>query len=147
AGVVECIGSNVTDFAVGAAIYAFAASRGGGYAEYAVVNTQEAAMKPHSLDYVQAAAVPLATTTAWQALFDRGGLSPGQMVLIHGASGGVGGFAVQFAKVKGAHVIATSASDHLDYVNGLGAEEVVNYQSIRFEKVVHDVDMVLDTIG
>ncbi|MCW3095436.1 MAG: NADPH:quinone reductase [Chthonomonadaceae bacterium] len=147
AGMIERTGSSVTDFAVGDAIYAFAASRGGGYAEYAVVKTEEAAHKPDSLDCVQAAAVPLAATTAWQALFDEGGLLPGQTVLIHGASGGVGGFAVQFAKAKGAHVLATAGADHLDYVIGLGAEEVVNYQAVRFEKIIKDVDMVLDTIG
>ncbi|MDF2435240.1 MAG: hypothetical protein JWP44_4871 [Mucilaginibacter sp.] len=147
AGMVERIGSTVSGFAVGDAIYAFAASRGGGYAEYAVINTGEAAHKPGSLDCVQAAAVPLAATTAWQALFDTGGLSPGQTVLIHGASGGVGGFAVQFAKVRGAHVLATAAADHLEYVKGLGADEVVDYQAVRFEKIVKGVDMVLDTIG
>jgi len=108
---------------------------------------RNAAYKPDSLDDVHAAAVPLAATTAWQALFCKGRLLAGQTVLIHGASGGVGSFAVQFAKAKGAHVIATAASEHLDYVHGLGADEVVNYEVFHFERVVHDVDMVLDTIG
>jgi len=147
AGVVEAVGSNVTDFAVGDAIYAFAASKGGGYAEYAVVPAEEAAHRPHSLDDVLAAAVPLAATTAWQALFCKGRLLAGQSVLIHGAAGGVGGFAVQFAKAKGARVIATTGSEHQDYVRSLGADEVVNYELFHFESVVHGVDMVLDTIG
>jgi len=147
AGVVECVGSDVSDFAVGDSIYAFASSRGGAYAEYAVVPTEEAAHKPRSLDDVHAAAVPLAATTAWQALFNKGRLLAGQTVLIHGASGGVGGFAVQFAKAKGAYVIATAASEHIDYVHGLGADEVVNYEAYCFERVVRNVDMVLDTVG
>jgi NADPH:quinone reductase-like Zn-dependent oxidoreductase len=147
AGVVEEIGSSVTGFAVGDAIYAFGASKSGGYAEYAVVNQNEAAQKPKSLPYVQAAAVPLAATTAWQGLFDNGGLKQGQTVLIHGAAGGVGGFAVQFAKIKGARVIGTASAEHLDYVRQLGADELIDYKATRFDEVVHQVDVVLDTIG
>ena len=147
AGIVEEVGSKVTGFAVRDSVYGFAAQRGGGYAEYSVVNPNEAARKPQSLDYVHAAAVPVAAITAWQALFDIGGLSSRQTVLVHGAAGGVGGFAVQFAKAKGAKVIGTASSDNLDYVKGLGADEVVNYQITRFEGVVQGVDMVLDLIG
>jgi NADPH:quinone reductase-like Zn-dependent oxidoreductase len=147
AGVVKEVGRNVTGFAVGDSVYALAGSRGGGYAEYAVVTPEEAARKPRSLDYVHAAAVPVAAITAWQALFDVGGLSSGQKVLIHGAAGGVGGFAVQIAKAKGAYVIGTAGPDNLGYVQGLGADEVVNYRVTRFEEAVQGVDMVLDTIG
>src|SRR5580700_4130340 len=147
AGVIEELGSKVTGFGVRDSVYGLASSRGGGYAEYAVVNPQETARKPQSLDYAHAAAVPVAAITAWQALFDIGGLTSGQTVLIHGAAGGVGGFAVQFARSKGAHVIGTAGSDNLEYVKGLGADEVVNYQTARFEAVVQGVDVVLDLIG
>src|SRR5947209_11281791 len=91
--------------------------------------------------------MPVAGTTAWQALFDFGGLSQGQTVLIHGAAGGVGGFAVQFARARGARVIGTASAENGDYVRGLGADQVVDYQAVRFEDVVRDVDVVLDTIG
>ena len=133
AGVVQSVGLRVTGFVAGEAVFAFAASHGGGYAEYAVVNGQEAARKPRTLDYAQAAGVPLAATTAWQGLFDYGGLSKGQSVLIYGAAGGVGGFAVQFGKATGARVIGTASADHLDYVRDLGADEVVDYQATRFK--------------
>ncbi len=147
AGVVEAIGAEVKDFKVGDAVYAMPGLSVGGYAEYVAVPTSTVAAKPRSLDYIQAASVPLAALTAWQALFDHANLSTGQRVLIHAASGGVGSFAVQFAKVKGARVIGTASTNKQAFVKALGADEVVDYRTTRFEEVVHEVDVVLDLVG
>ncbi len=144
AGVVETAAG---DFKVGDEVYAHLDWADGGYAEYALVVPGGAAAKPKSLDMVAAAGVPLAATTAWQGLFDHGGLKSGQTVLIHGGSGGVGGFAVQFAKAGGAHVIATASGDGLQAVRDYDADEVVDYEKQRFEDVAHDVDLVFDLIG
>ena len=105
------------------------------------------ARKPDSLDHVQAAALPIASLTAWQALFDTAQLQAGQKVLIHAAAGGVGSFAVQFARWKGAHVIGTASAQSASFVRELGADEIIDYRSTKFEEVVHDVDVVLDTQG
>lgn len=121
--------------------------RDGTYAEYIVVRETEVALKPKTLDHLHAAAIPLAATTAWQALFDAAGLSQGQKVLIHAASGGVGSFAVQLAKWKGAYVIGTASARNHDYLRSLGADEVVDYRAVRFEEAVRDVDVVFDTMG
>jgi NADPH:quinone reductase-like Zn-dependent oxidoreductase len=94
-----------------------------------------------------AGATPLVALTAWQALFDQGKLAKGQTVLIHGGAGGVGHMAVQLAKWKGAKVIATASADNRDFVKSLGADEVIDYKAVKFEDVVKDVDMVLDTVG
>jgi NADPH:quinone reductase-like Zn-dependent oxidoreductase len=128
-------------------VYAHLDWADGGYAEYALVTVEGVAPKPRSLDMISAAAVPLAATTAWQGLFDHGGLKAGQTVLIHGGSGGVGGFAVQFAKAKGAKVIATASGDGLQTVRDYGADVVVNYETQKFEDVAKDVDLVFDLIG
>lgn len=127
--------------------------RNGAYAELIAVRASEIAQKPESIDHVHAAAVPLAALTAWQALFNappgfRGAhLQPGQTVLVHAASGGVGSFAVQLAKIHGAHVIGTCSSKNVDYVRSLGADDVIDYTKRRFEDVVRDVDVVLDLVG
>jgi NADPH:quinone reductase-like Zn-dependent oxidoreductase len=131
----------------GDAIYAMLGGDRGGYAEYVIVKEAEAARKPASIDYIGAAAVPLAGLTAWQGLFRYGELKSGQRVLIHGGSGGVGHFAIQFAKAKGATVIATAAGNHLDFLRSIGADEAIDYKKQRFEEVVHDVDLVYDLIG
>ena len=144
AGVVETAAGA---FKVGDEVYAHLDWAEGGYADYAVVVPGGAAAKPKSLDMIAAAAVPLAATTAWQGLFDHGGLEAGQSVLIHGGSGGVGGFAVQFAKAKGARVIATASGDGVETVRGYGADVVVDYEKQKFEEVAHDVDLVFDVIG
>ena len=102
---------------------------------------------PKSLGFVEAAAIPTAGLTAWQALFDTAGLLAGQSVLIHGAAGGVGSFAVQFAKWRGAKIFATASGDQLAFVKRLGADEVIDYTKQRFEEVAHDMDVVLDTVG
>jgi NADPH:quinone reductase-like Zn-dependent oxidoreductase len=107
----------------------------------------ELAPKPRTLDYVQAAAVPLTALTAWQAFFDHTKLVAGQTVLIHGASGGVGVFAVQLAHWVGAQVIATASAHNRDLLRELGANEIIDYTTMRFEEVVHDMDLVFDTVG
>ena len=119
----------------------------GSYAEYVLVRPDEAAPKPKRLSHIEAAAVPLAALTAWQGLFDHGHLEAGQTVLIHGGSGGVGHFAIQFAKVTGATAFTTVSAQNLDFVRELGADRAIDYQSQRFEEIARDVDLVLDLVG
>jgi len=146
-GVVEAVGAGVSRLKVGDAVYSRPdLAREGSYAEYMVAKESEVALKPKSIDHVNAAAIPLVALTAWQALFDAGKLSAGQTVLIHGAAGGVGCFAVQFAKIKGAHVIGTASARNHEFLRSIGADQVIDYNTTRFEDVVHDVDMVLDTV-
>lgn len=148
AGVVEAIGDGISTVAVGDAVYGYSnMMRQGTLAEYAVVSAGEIAPKPASVDFVTAASVPLAGLTAWQGLFDVAGLQAGQTVLIHGAGGGVGSFAVQFAIAKGARVLATAGSDKIALLRDLGVAEAINYTTTRFEDVVRDVDLVFDTVG
>ena len=147
-GVVEATGPGVTRLKKGDEVYARPdIARNGAYAEYIVAKESEVAFKPKSVDHVQAAAIPLAALTAWQALFDTAGLKAGQKVLIHGAAGGVGSFAVQLAKRKGAHVIGTASGRNQSFLRELGVDEAIDYEKTGFEDVVHDVDVVLDTIG
>ncbi len=147
-GVVDAVGSKVSGFAVGDAVYSRPdIARNGAYAEYVVVRAGEIAAKPKSLSHNEAAAVPLAALTAWQALFDHGQLQKGERVLIHAGAGGVGSFAIQFAKWAGAHVVATASGGNEALVRGLGADEFVNYRTQQFEEVLNKVDVVLDTIG
>ena len=147
-GLVAEVGTGVTDVAIGEAVYALTEFwRDGAAAEYAIARATDLAPKPRSLDYVQAAGVPLVGLTAWQALFDHARLSAGQSVLIHGAAGGVGSMAVQLAHWVGANVIGTASVRNRDFLRGLGADEVIDYTSTRFEDMLHDVDVVLDTIG
>ncbi len=147
-GVVEEVGPGVTTIARGSAVYALTAfDRDGAEAEYTIALPSELAPKPRSLDYVQAAAVPLTALTAWQAFFDHASLVAGQTVLIHGAAGGVGVFAVQLAHWAGAHVIGTASARNRDFLRELGANEIIDYTTTRFEDVVQDVDIVLDTVG
>ena len=112
-----------------------------------VVRASEVADKPKTLSHNEAAAVPLAGLTAWQALFDHAQLKKGERVLVHAGAGGVGSFAIQFAKWAGAHVIATGSSSNEALIRDLGADEFVDYRSRRFEEVLAKVDVVLDTIG
>jgi len=147
AGVVMATGQGVTDFRVGQDVYGFVGIGSGAYAEYTTSGIETIALQPRTLDYVQAASVPLVATTAWQALFEAGGLKEGQTVLVHGGAGGVGTFAVQLAKMKGAYVLATASSQNVEFVKGLGADEVIDYTTTRFETVAHHVDVVLDIIG
>ncbi len=148
AGVVAEVGSGVTEFAVGTEVYALTAfGRDGAEAEYAIALPHELAPKPQTLDMVQVAAVPLAALTAWQALFIHAHLSKGQTALIHGGAGGVGSYAVQLAHWAGARVIATASARHHDFLRGLGADLVIDYTTTPFESVVHDADVVFDTVG
>ena len=144
-GTVEEIGDNVTRFKRGDEVYALV--EGGGYAEYTTARENVVAAKPGRLDHVQAAAVPVAGLTAWQALFEVAQLHAGQKVLIHAAAGGVGNFAVQFAKAKGANVVGTASARNQALLRELGVDQAVDYQKARFEDVVSGVDVVLDTIG
>jgi NADPH:quinone reductase-like Zn-dependent oxidoreductase len=146
-GVVEAVGSGVTNLQPGQEVYGVSNTMVGGYAEYAIAQSDAVAPKPQSLDHIQAASVPVVAMTAWQSLFEVGQLQSGQSVLIHGAAGGVGSFAVQFAKIRGLQVIATASAQNVEYVRGLGADQVVDYQSTTFEQVVQNLDMVLDTVG
>lgn len=146
AGVVEKIGTKVIKLKAGDAVYGYALF-GGGWAEYAVLAENEAAIKPKSLSFLDAAAVPLAALTAWQALVDVAKLSAGQTVLIHGGSGGVGTFAIQIAKAREARVIATASTANQDLLKELGADVAIDYTKTKFEEVVKDVDVVLDSVG
>jgi NADPH:quinone reductase-like Zn-dependent oxidoreductase len=146
AGVVEQTGAKITKFKTGDPIYGFVLW-GGGFAEYVVATEGEAAIKPKSLSYSEAASVPLVVLTAWQALIDAGKLSSGQTVLIHGGSGGVGTMAIQIAKARGGRVIATASTANQDLLKELGADVAVDYTKEKFEDVAKDVDVVLDTVG
>lgn len=145
-GIVEAVGSGVTNFRKGDEVYT-STLRDGMYAEYAIFAETETALRPRSVDHVHAAAIPLAALTAWQALFDTAQLSAGQKILIHAAAGGVGSFAVQFAKWKRAHVIGTASEKNQGFLRDLGVDETIDYQKKRFEEIVQDVDVVFDTIG
>lgn len=148
AGVVEKVGSKVTKFKAGDPVFAYVSlDNSGGYAQYGLVTEREATPKPKSLTYVEAAAVPIVAMTAWQALIDTAKLSAGQTVLIHGGSGGVGSFAIQIAKARGAKVIATASTANQDFLKQLGADVTIDYMKQKFEDVVKDVDVVLDSIG
>jgi NADPH:quinone reductase-like Zn-dependent oxidoreductase len=147
-GVVESIGAAVTTIQPGDAVLAWVdVMREGTHAEYVAVAASHAVLKPRSLDDFHAAAIPHAGLAAWQVLFDVAHLSAGQTVLIHAAAGGVGTFAVQLAKWKGAHVIGTASAHNLDFVRRLGADEVIDYTTTRFETAARDVDVVIDTEG
>ena len=147
-GVVEKVGTHVTRFQKGDEVYSRPdIGRDGAYAEFIVVRESEVAIKPKSIDHVHAAAVPFAALTAWQALFDTAELQPGQKLLVHAAAGGVGHFAVQLAKSKGAHVIGTASSQNHDLLRELGADETIDYTTQRFEDAAREVDVVLDTIA
>lgn len=146
-GTAELLGTRAHTMKRGDPIYAFIGTDRGAYARYVLVKAVEMAAKPRNLDHVQAAAVPLAGMTAWQGLFDHGGLRAGQRVLIHGGTGGVGHLAAQFAKARGATVLTTVAGRDLDFARELGADEAIDYQAQRFEDVAREVDLVLDLIG
>jgi NADPH:quinone reductase-like Zn-dependent oxidoreductase len=146
AGVVEKTGAKVTKFKKGDAVYGYALF-GGGWAEFAVLAENEAALKPKSTTFTEAAAVPLAALTAWQALIDVAKLSAEQTVLIHGGSGGVGSFAVQIAKARGARVVATASAANQDLLKQIGADVTIDYTKTKFEEVAKDVDVVLDPVG
>ena len=144
AGTVEATGSNVTTFKPGQAVYG---PINNSYAEYAVAPANDLYVKPEHLSFEQAASVPVGALTAWQAVIEEAHVQPGQRVLIHGGAGGVGLYAVQFARWKGAHVTATASASNADFVRSLGAEKVIDYHANKFEDVIKDVDAVIDTVG
>ena len=147
-GVVVAAGPGVENPVVGEAVYALTAfDRDGVASDYAIVPSELLAPKPRQLSHVESAAVPLAALSAWQALFDHGQLAAGQRVLIHGATGGVGRFATQLARERGAHVIATVSSRNVETARALGADEVIDHTTTRFEDAIEPVDLVFDTAG
>ncbi len=146
AGIVEEWGSEVTGFQKGDAVYGVPnfPGTGGSYAEYCAAEANRFALKPGSLSFNEAAGVPLVALTAWTGMFEYGKLQPGQRILIQGASGSVGGSALQFAKAKGAYAIAIGSGENFDYLKSLGADEVIDYTTQKFEELVQDVDVVLE---
>ncbi|MFD0273542.1 NADP-dependent oxidoreductase [Kitasatospora sp. NPDC127111] len=148
-GTVEAVGPGVGLYRPGDEVFGMPLfpRQAGGYAEYVVAPARHLAPKPANLSHVEAAALPLAALTAWQALVDAADVRPGERVLVHAAAGGVGHLAVQIAKARGAHVIGTASAGKHDLLRELGADEVVDYRAVRFEDVVSDVDVVLDGLG
>jgi len=148
AGIVDSAGTGVIQFKPGDEVFGVTNKQFcGAYAEYAVASAQMVAARPRSLSFVEAASAPVVAVTAYEMLFDYAQMKAGQAVLIHGAAGNVGGYAVQLAKQAEVQVFATAGPADLDYVRGLGADIVVNYKTTKFEDAVPPVDAVLDTVG
>ena len=148
AGTVESLAPGKADFHAGDAVYGLTDfPRDGAAAEFVAVRAANLAPKPNSIDFVHAAAMALSGLTAWQALFTHANLQPGQKVLIHGGAGGLGVFAVQLARWRGAHVSATARAKDAEFLRGLGADRVIDYATERFEEILSDQDLVLDLIG
>jgi NADPH:quinone reductase-like Zn-dependent oxidoreductase len=146
-GVVEGRGPGVNEFREGDAVFGTVADSSGAFAEYAISEVAQLAKRPEGLDDIHAAALPTASLTAWQALFDKAELRTGERLLVHAAAGGVGSFAVQFGKWKDAYVIGTASVQNEPYLRELGVDEFIDYHEVRFEDLVKDIDVVLDTIG
>ena len=147
-GVIESVSGDGAVFSVGDEVYGLNDwFTNGAQAEYCVVSPEALAPKPKKLSHAEAAVVPISALTAWQGLFEKGQLEKKQRVLIHGASGAVGTFAVQMARRRGAHVTATASSGNLDFVRALGADVVIDYHAARFEDVVCDMDVIFDGVG
>lgn len=148
AGVVVEVGAGVNHITVGEHVYGTAGTeKGGAYAQYVVAKAGEIAHKPGALTAAEAASVPVVAQTAWQALHQVGRIGRGDKVLIHGAAGGVGMYAIQFAKQVGCHIIALSTHEHSQHLRDLGADTVLDYNNIQFEQHVSGVDVALDLIG
>jgi NADPH:quinone reductase-like Zn-dependent oxidoreductase len=147
-GDIVAVGPGVSDLRVGDQVYGVTNPRFiGAYAEYAVAFAAMVSGKPTSLTYIEAASVPVIAVTAWQALFDQAQLTAGQTVVIHGAAGNVGAYAVQLARRAGVRTIATAATDDIAFVRNLGADTVIDYRTQRFEEEVRDADAVIDLVG
>jgi NADPH:quinone reductase-like Zn-dependent oxidoreductase len=148
AGTVEKAGGKVTGFKAGDPVYAMISILpGGGYAEYAIAKEDQAAPKPATISFTEAAGVPSVALTAWQALVDKANIRSSQTVLIHGASGGVGMFAIPIAKTRGAKVFATASTTNQDFLKELGADVPIDYKTQKFEEIAEDVDVVVDCVG
>ena len=143
-GEVVAVGERATEFRPGDRVFGFAP---GSYAEYAAIDARKLAKIPEGVDDIVAASAPTPGVTAWQMLFEKADVKAGHRVLVHGAAGGVGSFAVQLAKWKGARVIGTASADDIEYLQDLGAEEVIDYRARRFENEVRDIDVVIDLVG
>src|SRR5208337_3148760 len=147
-GVIEASGAEVSNFRVGEAVFSRPdIARNGTYAEYVAVRAAEIARKPKTISHLEAASLPLAGITAWETVVTIGQLAPGQRALIHAASGGVGSLAVQIAKWRRAHVVATTSAANMDLVKSLGADQVVDYRKGKLTESVRDMDLVVDTLG
>jgi len=148
AGIVESVGAAVTKFGPGDAVYTYPEfARGGAYAEFVAVDESQVALKPRTIPFASAAALPMAAQAAWTAIISTGELAAGQMVLIHGAAGSLGSVAVQLAKHRKAKVVATATGEGIDLVHSLGADQVIDYKAERFADLVENADLVVDTIG
>jgi len=148
AGTIEKVGAKVSKFKVGDLVYAFISiPSGGGYAEYALAKEKQAALKPATLSFVEAAGVPSVALTAWQALVDKANVQSGQTVLIQGASGGVGMFAIPIAKVRGARVLATASTANQDFLKQIGADVAIDYKTQKFEDIAKNMDAVVDGVS
>lgn len=154
-GRVHSLGKNVTSFKIGDKVYVYCRKsilQWGSWAEYLIFPAEHVALMPNNLSMAEAAVVPLAGLTAWQALFEKTNLKSGQQILIHGGAGGVGGFAIQWAKNCGARVITTASSSKFEYVKDFGADEIIDYQNVNFVDYIRKahpsgIDVVFDTIG
>jgi NADPH:quinone reductase-like Zn-dependent oxidoreductase len=146
AGTVEALGPGASRFRIGDRVMGPLGGLGA-YADFVVVDEANLVSTPQGLDDVHAAGVPVAAVAAWQSLHHAGPISAGQRILIHGAAGGLGGYAVQYAKRAGAEVFATASTAHLEYVRSLGADHIIDYRTERFESVAQDIDLVLDYVG
>ena len=144
AGNVQSVGINVTGFKKGQAVYGIVT---GGYAEYALAQAGDIQPKPESITFEEATSLPVGVLTAWAAVIDTANVQIGQSVLVHGGAGGVGSYAVQLARWKGAHVTTTVSAKNVEFVRSLGAENVIDYNATRFEDVVRGADVVIDTVG
>jgi NADPH:quinone reductase-like Zn-dependent oxidoreductase len=148
AGEIDLLGPGVSNFSRGTQVFGVTNTQFlGAYAQYAVASASMLASKPKTLGFVEAASVPVVAVTAWRALFDHARLEPGQTVVIHGAAGNVGGYALQLAHRSGIRCIVTAGAEDTDYVHGLGADRVIDYRTQRFEEEIKDVDAVLDLLG
>jgi NADPH:quinone reductase-like Zn-dependent oxidoreductase len=147
-GVIEEVGPSVSGFKAGDDVYGVTnPDFVGAYTEYALASAAMMARKPQGLSHIEAASVPVVAVTAWQMLFDYARAQPGQSVLIHGAGGNVGAYAVQLASQAGLQVFATVSADDAPYVRSLGATNVIDYKTTRFEEAVPPIDVVIDTVG
>jgi NADPH:quinone reductase-like Zn-dependent oxidoreductase len=142
-GTIEAIGANITSFKKGDVVYGIIT---GGYAEYALAKANDIQPKSANLTFEEAASLPVGALTAWGAV-ETAKVKNGQRVLVHGAAGGVGAYVVQLARWKGAHVTGTASTGNIEFARSLGAENVIDYSAVRFETVVHDMDVVIDTVG
>ena len=147
AGIIDQVGPDASGFSQGDAVFAMLPPDQGGNAQFVTARPDILARKPERLDQMEAGSLGLASLTAWQGLFDHGGLKSGQRVLIHAAAGGVGHLAVQFARARGAEIFATCSGEDVEFVRGLGAAEAIDYKTARFEDRARDMDMVFDLIG